>query len=148
NFLVYSENLTSVVYNAYSSPYGEYSFPTRRSSDLGLIHANAELGLLEVGSVRETNERTSSGEITASFDVAEGLDPSSVRIPVARAEGVTASLAAPAGGLFAGQAALIALSGERMEEVLRVRDAAMAANFADAPKEAGNGGLAPALARV
>src|SRR5690606_42157249 len=84
NFLVYSENLTSVVYNAYSSPYGEYSFPTRRSSDLGLIHANAELGLLEVGSVRETNERTSSGEITASFDVAEGLDPSSVRIPVAR----------------------------------------------------------------
>src|SRR5690606_718803 len=114
----------------------------------GLIHANAELGLLEVGSVRETNERTSSGEITASFDVAEGLDPSSVRIPVARAEGVTASLAAPAGGFFAGQAALIALSGERMEEVLRVRDAAMAADFADALKDAGNGSHAAGLARV
>ncbi|HEU4830182.1 MAG TPA: amidohydrolase family protein [Gemmatimonadales bacterium] len=114
----------------------------------GLIHASSELGLLEVSSIDETNERVSEGEVTASFDVAEGIDPRSVRIPVARTEGVTAAMAVPTGGIFAGQAALIALSGSRMEAMLRVRDAAMAGNFGDALKAAGGGSHAAGLARV
>lgn len=114
----------------------------------GLIHASSELGLLEVGSVSETNERAASGDVTASFDVAEGIDPSSVRIPVARTEGVTAAMAVPTGGIFSGQAALIALNGSRMEAMLRVRDAAMAGDFADALKAAGGGSHAAGLARV
>ena len=114
----------------------------------GLIHSSSNLGLLEVGSIAETNERTSAGEVTASFDVAEGIDPGSVRIPVARSEGVTAAIAVPTGGIFAGQAALIALSGSRMEEMLRVRDAAMAGDFAGALKAAGGGSHAAGLARV
>lgn len=114
----------------------------------GLIHASSELGLLEVGSIGETNERSAAGEVTASFDVAEGLDPRSVRIPVARAEGVTSAIALPTGGIFAGQAALIALAGDRMEELLRVRDAAMAGDFAGALKAAGGGSHAAGLARV
>ena len=114
----------------------------------GLIHASSELGLLEVASIAETNERAASGDVTASFDVAEGIDPGSVRIPVARTEGVTAALAVPIGGIFAGQAALISLSGARMEAVLRVRDAAMAGDFADALKAAGGGSHAAGLARV
>lgn len=114
----------------------------------GLIHASSELGLLEVSSIDETNERASAGEVTASFDVAEGIDPRSVRIPIARTGGVTAAMAVPTGGIFAGQAALIALSGSRMEELLRVRDAAMAGNFGDALKDAGGGSHAAGLARV
>jgi imidazolonepropionase-like amidohydrolase len=114
----------------------------------GLIHASSELGLLEVGSVDATNERTSAGDVVASFDVAEGIDPRSVRIPVARTEGVTAAMAVPTGGIFSGQAALIALSGSRMEAMLRVRDAAMAGNFGSALKAAGGGSHAAGLARV
>lgn len=114
----------------------------------GLIHASSELGLLEVASIAETNERAAAGDVTASFDVAEGIDPGSVRIPVARTEGVTAAMAVPTGGIFAGQAALIALSGTRMEGMLRVRDAAMAGDFADALKAAGGGSHAAGLARV
>lgn len=114
----------------------------------GLIHASSELGLLEVGSIAETNERASAGEVTASFDVAEGIDPGSVRIPIARTEGVTAAVALPTGGIFSGQAALIALTGTRMESMLRVRDAAMAGDFADALKAAGGGSHAAGLARV
>jgi imidazolonepropionase-like amidohydrolase len=114
----------------------------------GLIHASSELGLLEVGSIAETNERAATGDVTASFDVAEGIDPGSVRIPVARTEGVTAAMAVPTGGIFAGQAALIALSGTRMEAMLRVRDAAMAGDFAGALKTAGGGSHAAGLARV
>jgi imidazolonepropionase-like amidohydrolase len=114
----------------------------------GLIHASSELGLLEVASVDATNERTSAGEVTPSFDVAEGIDPRSVRIPVARTEGVTAAMAVPTGGMFSGQAALIALSGSRMEAMLRVRDAAMAGDFANALKAGGGGSHAAGLARV
>ena len=114
----------------------------------GLIHASSELGLLEVASISETNERAASGDVTASFDVAEGIDPGSVRIPVARTEGVTAAMAVPTGGIFSGQAALIALNGSRMEAMLRVRDAAMAGDFADALKVAGGGSHAAGLARV
>ncbi len=114
----------------------------------GLIHASSELGLIEVASISETNERAASGDVTASFDVAEGIDPSSVRIPVARTEGVTAALAVPTGGIFSGQAALIALNGSRMEAMLRVRDAAMAGDFAGALKAAGGGSHAAGLARV
>ena len=114
----------------------------------GLIHASSELGLLEVASISETNERAASGDVTASFDVAEGIDPGSVRIPVARTEGVTAAMAVPTGGIFSGQAALIALNGSRMEAMLRVRDAAMAGDFAGALKAAGGGSHAAGLARV
>ncbi|HEX6645149.1 MAG TPA: amidohydrolase family protein, partial [Gemmatimonadales bacterium] len=114
----------------------------------GLIHSSSILGLLEVGSVEETSERSSEGEVTASFDVAEGIDPRSVRIPVARSGGVTSALAVPEGGIFSGQAALIALSGDRMEAMLRVRDAAMAGNFAGALKQAGGGSHAAGLAKV
>jgi imidazolonepropionase-like amidohydrolase len=57
-------------------------------------------------------------------------------------------MAVPTGGIFAGQAALIALSGTRMEAMLRVRDAAMAGDFAGALKTAGGGSHAAGLARV
>mgnify|MGYP006206567313 CR=1 FL=1 len=54
----------------------------------------------------------------------------------------------PTGGIFSGQAALIALSGARMESMLRVRDAAMAGDFADALKAAGGGSHAAGLGSI
>lgn len=114
----------------------------------GLIHANSDVGLIEVGSVASTSERSTSGEITPSFDVAEGLDPETVRIPVARMDGVTAALAVPSGGVFAGQAALIALRGDRMEQLLRNRRAAVVGDFAGQLQELGGGSHAAGLARV
>ncbi|HEY7029550.1 MAG TPA: hypothetical protein VH438_18180, partial [Gemmatimonadales bacterium] len=48
----------------------------------GLFHAWTDLGLNEVGSVPQTSEDTKSGDINAAFNVAEGINPQSVFIPV------------------------------------------------------------------
>ena len=63
----------------------------------GLIHAGSTLGthLFDIGAQEETQEDIAEGQIKAAFNVAEGIDPSSITIPVARAEGITTALTAP-----------------------------------------------------
>ena len=79
----------------------------------GLIHGGSTLGLklFDIGVQIETQEDTVSGDVKPSFNVAEGLDPASMAIPVARLEGVTSSISKPALGLIPGQAVLIDLAG-------------------------------------
>ena len=58
------------------------------------------LKLFDIGAQIETQEDTVSGDVKPSFNVAEGLDPASMAIPVARLEGVTAPSASRAWALF------------------------------------------------
>lgn len=49
--------------------------------------------------------------VHASYQARDGFDPRDVNVPVARAAGITVVVAAPAGGLVAGQSAAFALDG-------------------------------------
>ncbi|MFN3514836.1 MAG: amidohydrolase family protein [Phenylobacterium sp.] len=86
----------------------------------GLIAGSTALGAVEVNTVRGTvDNRVGGKKLSAAFDVRYGLNPRSTLIPVARLGGVTRAVVMPdygapdedGGGLFAGQAALIALDG-------------------------------------
>ena len=115
----------------------------------GLIHGGSTLGLklFDIGAQIETQEDTASGDVKAAFNVAEGIDPASIAIPVARLEGVTSSISKPALGLIPGQAVLIDLAGDRMEDMVAQSPVAMMADLGQGGKEAGGGSRPRALQR-
>jgi imidazolonepropionase-like amidohydrolase len=84
----------------------------------GFFAVGTNLGAVEIDLVQETNDNaTSNSGLSAAFNIAYGIDPNSIVIPVARLGGVTRALVTPsyAGAegrelLFAGQAAIITLA--------------------------------------
>ena len=106
----------------------------------GLFNTESRLGLTEIGAVPETNEGTARGrdQISAAFRVWEGFNPASVLLAPARNEGVTSVVIVPGGGLVAGQAAVVDLSGTTIVDMLRRGPAAMIAQLGNA--EAGGTG--------
>lgn len=79
----------------------------------GFFNAFTELGVREVGSVKDTVDSASeNARITASLRVSDAINPHSVLLPYNRSHGLTHALVVPAAkaGLFAGTAALIRLS--------------------------------------
>jgi imidazolonepropionase-like amidohydrolase len=77
----------------------------------GLIDGLTTLGLTEIGSVPGSVDITEVGDVNPQVRAWVAVHPHSELLPVARANGVTAALAAPGGGLVSGQSALIRLSG-------------------------------------
>ncbi len=77
----------------------------------GLVDALTTLGLVEVDSVTATVDTTEVGDMNPHARAWLALHPDSELIPVARANGVTTVLSAPAGGLVSGQSALVRLAG-------------------------------------
>jgi imidazolonepropionase-like amidohydrolase len=116
----------------------------------GLIHLRTTLGLklFESGAQIDTEEDTVTGDVKAAFNVVDGLDPASMTIPVARMEGVTSAVAMPAGGLIPGQAALIDLAGDQVDEMLVKAPAAMIADLSQGGKQSGGGSRAGAVLRL
>ncbi len=111
----------------------------------GLMHANTTLGLQQVGSVDATNEANHSGDINAAFNVAEGIDPATPLIAIARLEGVTTAVTGPSSGLVAGQSVLIELLGDRIETLVTRSPLAMVINVSESSKGAGGGSRAGVL---
>lgn len=104
----------------------------------GLVDAETQLGLVEVGfgaGANESRARSDQG-ITPDFTSWDGLNPRSVLIPPAREEGVTSVMSTPGGGLIAGQAAMIDLFGDTRAEMILRAPAAMIASIGD---EGGDG---------
>jgi imidazolonepropionase-like amidohydrolase len=116
----------------------------------GLIHAGSSLGirLTDSGAQEETQEDIVLGEVKASFNVAEAIDPASMTIPVVRAEGVTTALTMPLEGLIPGQAVVIDLAGDRLEDMLVRSPAAMIVDLGQGGKTGGGGSRAGALFRL
>jgi imidazolonepropionase-like amidohydrolase len=80
----------------------------------GLFDSLTTLGVVEVSAVEGTRDsRVQDERVTAAFNVADGLNPRSVLIPVNRIEGLTRAVVAPSPGksLIAGQGAIITLGG-------------------------------------
>jgi imidazolonepropionase-like amidohydrolase len=104
----------------------------------GIIDSGAELGLQEIGSVRETADTTELGDFNPQLRTAVAINPSSEHIPVARANGITSYMALPLGGIIAGQASLMNLDGWTWEEMEIKRSGAMHIRFPVLPS-AGEG---------
>ncbi len=113
----------------------------------GLIHmaANAGLGVRGLGAFGETSQ---SGDVTAAFNVREGLDPDAIDIPITRTGGVTTGLLVPNGNFIAGQAVIANFSGSRMEEMVVRSPAVMVINLSSAARGAGGNSRAGVLARL
>ena len=91
----------------------------------GMINAATTVGLSEIGAVRETNDVTELGDFNPQLRSLIAINPESEHIPVTRANGITAVLTMPEGGVISGRAALIRLDGWTWEDMAVRRDAVM-----------------------
>jgi imidazolonepropionase-like amidohydrolase len=92
----------------------------------GLINSATEIGLVEIGAVRDTRDDAARGKdnIAAAFTVWEGLNATSVLIAPARRDGVTNVVVLPTGAqLVSGQAAILTLVDGMVAEVGNPGDA-------------------------
>lgn len=81
----------------------------------GIVAAIADLGLLDVDGVGESNDYTKgNGPFSAALDAGSAINPSSQPIAVSRAGGVTRAAVVPAAGgsIFAGQGVVIDLAAD------------------------------------
>lgn len=95
----------------------------------GMIDSASQIGLSEIGSVRETNDAAEIGDFNPQVRAIIAINPASEHIPVTRANGITSAIAAPTGALVAGQAALIHLDGWTWQEMAIAPSAAMLLQF-------------------
>jgi imidazolonepropionase-like amidohydrolase len=97
----------------------------------GLIDAETRLGLTEVQSDRSTDDTLEpSDEIMPHMHVADAFHAETALIPVARINGITNAVVAPAiGDTLPGQDAFIQLAGRSADEMLLARDIALPLNF-------------------
>lgn len=91
----------------------------------GLIDGLTTLGLTEIGSVRGSVDVSEVGDVNPNALAWVALNPHSELIPVARANGITAALSAPEGGLIAGQSVVIRLAGSTPDALTVKTPAAM-----------------------
>src|SRR5213079_3173978 len=115
----------------------------------GLIDGAGQVGLVEIGFVAGTRGGAVRGDtIAAAFNVAEGLNPASMLIPVTRVEGITTVLATPTGNLVSGQAVLIDLDGATIEQMLVKSPVGVVADLSESAKDAAGGSRAAVAERL
>jgi imidazolonepropionase-like amidohydrolase len=97
----------------------------------GLIDAETHLGLTEVQADRMTNDMSEpSDEIMPHMHAYDAFHAETALIPVARINGITNAVVAPAEqDTLPGQDAFIQLAGRSSEEMLLARDIALPLNF-------------------
>lgn len=111
----------------------------------GLFNADTQLGIVELGSVAGTVDSSTSNEnITASLQVSDAFNPSSVAVAYNRSLGITHSLIQPSNGtgIFAGSAAVVKLSNSGN---IVVKKAAMVVSLGQAGSELAGGSRAAAM---
>ena len=102
----------------------------------GMIDSYTRLGLVEIGAVPVTRDFDEGTDpVTPQMRVADGLNPASELIPVARLNGVTSALSVPGeGNVLSGMGAVIHLNGETVEDLVIRAPAAVHMNLGEPPK--------------
>src|SRR5215469_11849618 len=97
----------------------------------GLIDAETHIGLTEVAADRMTDDMLeNSDEIMPHMRVSDAFHAETAVIPVARINGITNAVVAPAiGDTLPGQDSFIQLAGRSAQEMLVIRDIALPLNF-------------------
>jgi imidazolonepropionase-like amidohydrolase len=112
----------------------------------GLFDAETNLGLVEIGSDQASSDLNEiSDEIMPHMHVYDAFHAESVRIPVARYNGITNAIVAPGNrDLISGQDSLIQLDGRTRDEMILGSDVALAMNYGAEQRRSGppgGGGL-------
>lgn len=107
----------------------------------GLFDAETNLGLIEVGSDEASNDKAETAdEIEPHMHVADAFHAETVRIPVERLNGITNAIVAPGSAdSISGQDAAIQLWGQGRDQMILVRDIALAMNFEGSVRRKGEG---------
>lgn len=107
----------------------------------GLIDLGTAIGLVEVGSLADTRDSNLDVDdpFRPAFRVRDGLNPSSILIPITRLGGVTTVASLPSGGVVSGQAVVLDLDGRLATQMLVREPAAMLAAFNPAAADAVGG---------
>jgi imidazolonepropionase-like amidohydrolase len=95
----------------------------------GLIDAGTAIGLTEIGSVHGTRDEAEIGVFQPDLLASTALNPHSEYVPVARANGLTTVFSGQWGGMVAGQASLIRLSGWVPKEMIVKDPLGLVVNF-------------------
>src|SRR3954465_8625069 len=95
----------------------------------GIIDSGSEVGLVEIDSGKETPDLAELGDVNPQLCIGMAVNPSSEHIPITRANGITAVMALPRGGMIARQASLMHLDGWTWEEMEILRSGALHVNF-------------------
>ena len=91
----------------------------------GMFDAYSQMGLVEIGAVRATNDRSETGKFNPNVRAEVAVNPDSELIPVTRTNGVLLCLTAPQGPLLAGRSAVMQLDGWTWEDMALRRNVAM-----------------------
>jgi imidazolonepropionase-like amidohydrolase len=107
----------------------------------GLIESSTNMALVEVESVGTTNDFRIQDEdqVAAAFNVADGINPRSMVIPVTRIAGVTTVVSRPAGGLISGQGLAFDLIGNNIADMQIRSPIAMFGSVSENEHQAGGG---------
>jgi imidazolonepropionase-like amidohydrolase len=103
----------------------------------GMFDAVTQIGLAEISQVSATMDVVELGNYNPELIAATAVNPASAYIPVTRANGITAVIAAPgtagfdsqSGGLITGQASAFNLAGWTMDDMQLNRSVAMVINW-------------------
>jgi imidazolonepropionase-like amidohydrolase len=104
----------------------------------GMIDPQTSIGLTEVGSVGATQDTTEMGDFNPHIKASAAVNALSEHVGITRENGVTTVMAAPSGGLFAGQTAILNLDGWVTKDMLVKDSAGMIINFPREPQPAPN----------
>lgn len=91
----------------------------------GFILANTTLGLLEVASIRATDDVVEEGDINASVRSAIAYNTDSEVIPASRFNGILTAQVVPDGGLISGSSSVFKLDGWNWEDAILSEDRGM-----------------------
>ncbi|HEY0970067.1 MAG TPA: amidohydrolase family protein [Gemmatimonadales bacterium] len=83
----------------------------------GMIEPSTQLGMIEIGSVAASRDDREIGLFNPHIRALTGVHPHSEAIPVARANGITAVLAAPQGAIIDGAGSVVQLAGDTPERM-------------------------------
>ncbi len=95
----------------------------------GFIHPLSQLGLIEIDSVRGTDDTTEIGENNANQRAEVAVNADSRHLPVATSGGVLTAHVVPGGGTFSGTSAVLRLAGWNWEEMTLSAPTAMNLHF-------------------
>ena len=104
---------------------GKHVFP-------GMIAVNSQLGLQEIGSVRQTVDVDELGDMSPEALAVVAVNPDSTALPVARSNGVLTAAVFPSGGLIPGRASIIVLDGWTNRDMTVRADAGLVINWPSA----------------
>jgi len=95
----------------------------------GLISPWTHMGLIEIQSIRPSNDTNEIGDFSPEALAVVSVNPDSTFIPVARVNGVLACGVFPTGGTFPGRASVIRMDGWTTEDLAVRADAGIILNW-------------------